>query len=788
MNAPRLLFAVCGLVLLLVTAELAARVYGDPVCTNAPGRFYVGDTRLGWRHVPGFVGWVRSCDTPGMKATPVQVTSDGWLDPERPREKPPGVARILVLGGNGPEGVGVLPELRMARVIEEFADANRGDRVEALSFATGGYALDNQLALLRNGALEYRPDVVVVVVTPNFETAALSPILQSARSPRINRKPFLQVLASGLGPYPLQGGRTDPDPPAPRGLAAVSQLWRILTGQPKLGGTPIPYVDMPMASQVDLDIESQRAHDLVPAILETMRDEVDKAGGRLVLAIGPVPPRNRSVEDFERNRFIELGEKLGIPTIDLGTAFNASRERGYQPGTARWSAFGHFAAGSTVWTNLVGRKLLPPGVVPARVYGTGQRVPAPADVPGALLARAWELRHGPIARFVALALLAAFLCWTASLLPPAGRDGVLLVASLGVVVGMVGPALGGLALAFAVVFHLVVDALPRRLALVVAALLCLVVVVAPLLVLPGGVPGEAFDERLFPALATQVLVLRLWAYAVEVPPGGRSLREYLVSVFAFPTVQAGPVQTPAAFAAERVPGGRVPTTWADLGARLGAGGLGVGLVALGCLEMVAGPLLFGARTGDVFTTHGADVSRATLWLWALGLVANTGLMLAGLGHIARGLAALADTPAPPMFRALWASRDPADFFRRWLAPFHDWAHRFLYVPLGGGGVAVVVVFLASALWHAWLPMKVLGPIFFLPWAAVGFLVWGAVGAVAVLGTRAVGPRLAAAGVAGRVAGGVATLFVAAVAWVAFSLPGYRTLGDLTAVWLRMFGG
>lgn len=790
MTLPRLLFAACGLVLLLVVAELAARVHGDRVCTGAPGLFYQDDARLGWTHVPGLTGWARACEVPAMRAAPVAVTADGWLDPARPREKPPGVARILLLGGNGPEGVGVLPELRMARVMEEIADANRGDRVEVLSFATGGYALDNQLAVLRGGALEYQPDAVVVVVAPNFETAALSPVLMAARNPRVNRKPFLQVVQGRLVPYPLPPVAREPAPPPPQGLAAVSQLWRLLTNTPTRVGPPIAYVDMPMPSQVDLDLESQRVHDLVPAILETMRDEVAAAGGRLVLAIGPVPPASRPLDDVERRRFVEVGERLGLPLVHLGTAFNVSRTKGYVPGTARWSAFGHFTAGSTVWTQLMAQQVLPPSVVSPRVFGAGQRTPGLAEAPGAIVMRAWEMRQGPIGRFVAFALLAAFLCWAAAVLPPGARDGVLLVASLAVVVGMVGPALAGGALAFAVIFHLVVDALPPRLARFAAVVLCGVVVMAPLLLPTEGVPGVAFDDRLFLGLATQVALLRLWAYAVEVPPAGRTLRDYLLALFAFPTVQAGPIETPAAFAARRTPGGDVPTTWTALGRRLWAGALGLGLIALGALELVAGPLLFGARTGDVFATHGADVSRPMLWLWALGLVANVGLMVAGLGHVARGLGALADSPVPGMFRRPWALAGPADFWRRWMAPFHEWARRFVYEPLGGGAAAVVAVFVLSALWHAWLPMKVLGPALYPPPAATGFLAWGVGGALAVLATRAAAPRLAARmpAPAARAIGAVVALVMAALLWVAWSLPGYRSLGDLLAVWRRMFGG
>ncbi|MCW5892337.1 MAG: hypothetical protein KIT14_17585 [bacterium] len=790
MTLPRLLFAACGLVLSLVVAELAARIHGDRVCTAAPGLFYTDDASLGWRHLPDLTGWARVCEIAAMRAAPVAVTADGGLDPARPRAKPPGVARVLLLGGNGPEGVGVPPELRMARVMEEMADANRGDRVEVLSFATGGYALDNQLALLRGGALEYQPDAVVVVVTPNFETAALSPTLLAAHNPRVNRKPFLQVLQGRLMPYPLPAASRDPAPAPPQGLAAVSQLWRLVTGTPTRVGSPIPYVNLPLPSQVDLDLESQRVHDLVPALLEAMRDEVAAAGGRLVLAIGPVPPASRPLDDVERRHFVEVGERLGIPLVHLGTAFNVSRTKGYVPGSARWSAFGHFIAGSTVWTQLMVQGLLPPTVVTARVFGTGQRAPDLAEVPGALLARLWEMRQGPVARFITFALLAAFVCWIAALLPPGGRDGVLLVVSLAVVVGMVGPALAGGALAFAVVFHLVVDALPRRPALLAAVVLCLIVVAAPLALPFEGVFGEAFDQRLFLALATQVVLLRLWAYAVEVPPAGRALREYLLALFAFPTVQAGPVETPASFAARHTPGGHVPTTWAGLGQRLGAGAAGLGLVALGAAEMVAGPLLFGTRTGDVFATRGADVSRPMLWLWALGLVANVGLMAAGVGHVARGLGLLADTPVPAMFRRPWQLAGPADFWRRWLAPFHDWVHRFVFVPLGGGVAAVLAVFLLSALWHAWLPMKVLGPALFAPPAAAGFVVWGLVGALLLLVTRAAAPRLAgfAGGPVARVGGALLALAMAAVLWVAWSLPGYRSVGDLVAVWARMFGG
>ncbi|HEY8048652.1 MAG TPA: MBOAT family O-acyltransferase, partial [Ramlibacter sp.] len=105
--------------------------------------------------------------------------------------------------------------------------------------------------------------------------------------------------------------------------------------------------------------------------------------------------------------------------------------------------------------------------------------------------------------------------------------------------------------------------------------------------------------------------------------------------------------------------------------------------------------------------------------------------------IAIGVSLLFGLPLMENFRRPYFARSPAEFWsQRWHISLGRWFRDYLYIPLGGSQVGalrrylnVMVVFLASGLWHAGLGYG-------LGWT---FVVWGAINGVYVVAGTAAAP-------------------------------------------------
>jgi hypothetical protein len=104
---------------------------------------------------------------PSMNITfmdqPFTTNSWGMRDRERDLAKPPGVYRIAVLGPSHVMGSGVADTDTFTRILEE--DLNRssafsGVKFEVLNFGVSAFALTQQLAMLNDRVLRFRPDAV----------------------------------------------------------------------------------------------------------------------------------------------------------------------------------------------------------------------------------------------------------------------------------------------------------------------------------------------------------------------------------------------------------------------------------------------------------------------------------------------------------------------------------------------------------------------------------------------------------------------------------------------------
>ncbi len=784
--------ALAGAAALVVIAELVARLQGDRLCTDRPGVVYERDAALGWRHVPGLSGWAGTCDSAAVPPTPLRTDAEGFVGPPRPHAKAPGTARILLLGGNLPEAFGVPRENTMAGFLELLADQRRGKRLEVVNGATGGWALDNSLVFFRQHGAARAPDLVVLVLDPIVDLASISPAYLTALGRRVPAKPYFSLVDGGLEQMPPFALAPAPPPPPPPGPLAFSQLYRLLRRTPAHTGEPMAWAAAETFPHGTPDEERERSVDLARALLRTLRDEVAAAGGRLVTVMASLPGARRAEATgrVEREWLTTIAGELGIPLLDLTDALDPVERHG-QPvhleGSVRLSGPAHGITTASLWGFLNQRGLLPAGVVPARAPGSGQAIPALAALPGAVGDALWASRLGLVGQFIQFGLLAACVVWLAAPLPTAARDWVL--AGLGVtllwLLGSREAALLGAALVLAC--YGAVELLPPLPATAVTVVLLAALVAGTARAQASHVAGDPWAPIVLLAVASNVALLKLAAYAVDRRRGAPRLRlrEFLAAMLFFPTLPAGPVQAPADFVAGR--GATVAPAPATVLTALGR-------LAVGWGKFTLAPLFLALDNTDVFATRGDGFTRARLWLFVGEVALLFTLLLSGWSDVAIALARLAGVEPPENFRRPWLAADVAAFWRRWHATLAAWLRDYLYVPLGGarrgGARNVALVFLASAAWHGWGMTKILGYAGFPPRAWGGLLVWAVLNAAAVIGVHAFARRGECApapgglGTAWRVA---ATAIFVALAWLPLVLPQLNSLRDLGAVYLRLFG-
>ncbi|HUG35611.1 MAG TPA: SGNH/GDSL hydrolase family protein [Candidatus Limnocylindrales bacterium] len=148
-----------GLVVGGLLIEIAARVLADPPPLQQELRSpppVEPDPVLGWRRPPGR----RFTLTRGKTTREIAINAEGFRDAERGRDKPAGVARVVVLGDSFTEALETDRERTFPRLLEQGLDA--GGRVEVLTFGMRGYGTAQEYLTLRHRALAYRPDAVVL--------------------------------------------------------------------------------------------------------------------------------------------------------------------------------------------------------------------------------------------------------------------------------------------------------------------------------------------------------------------------------------------------------------------------------------------------------------------------------------------------------------------------------------------------------------------------------------------------------------------------------------------------
>jgi len=376
----RLGLAFASVLLCLAMVELAARWLvtrpgeappeGTPIARYHP--------RLGWENVPG--------GSQHLVRDEFDVTiafnAAGMRGPDRPRSKPPGTRRVLILGDSFAAGYyAEEPETVRARLEAALGAAGAGP-VEVLNAGTPGYSTDQEYLQYLEGAREFEPDLVLLLFFCNdlyFDTtpdgtggrpkpyfdllSATDVVLRNVPVPRRAEEeaaavdaPAAPVVAPWRGSFALGllAERTmRGNPPLHRRLANLG-LVPPLSPDPPLDFLPFGYRGRQERWAVDDMWNRTRA------ILGQLDREVRADGARLV--VGYVPARFEANDEAWRwiqsrydperewhrgavaERLARILEPLQIALIDPREELRAAEREGppvYLALDGHWNARGN---------------------------------------------------------------------------------------------------------------------------------------------------------------------------------------------------------------------------------------------------------------------------------------------------------------------------------------------------------------------------------------------------------------------------------------------------------------
>jgi lysophospholipase L1-like esterase len=96
-----------------------------------------------------------------------RINSQGMRERELPVAKPAGTRRIGVIGDSIAFGYWVAEDDAFPRQLERLLSSAAGERIEVLDFGVPGYNLPQEIELLRERALPFSPDLVVLALCLN---------------------------------------------------------------------------------------------------------------------------------------------------------------------------------------------------------------------------------------------------------------------------------------------------------------------------------------------------------------------------------------------------------------------------------------------------------------------------------------------------------------------------------------------------------------------------------------------------------------------------------------------
>ena len=269
-------------------------------------------------------------------------------------------------------------------------------------------------------------------------------------------------------------------------------------------------------------------------------------------------------------------------------------------------------------------------------------------------------------------------------------------------------------------------------------------------------------------IGVSFIVFEKITYIVDVYRGvgtpARRVRDYLLYVFLFPKLLAGPIVKYHDIVGQLGARPRRLDDWAE----------GLTRFAIGMAKKVLLADTVAELADLAFAADGTPVGFRLAWLGALAFSLQIYFDFSGYSDMAIGLARVMGFRLMENFDRPYLAVGFADFWRRWHISLSTWIRDYLYVPLGGNRVTTVrlyanlwICFLASGLWHG---------------AAWTFVVWGAYqGLFLTLERIALGRVLARLP---RLIGVLVTFLAVTVGWVFFRAPTLASAASYLAAMTR----
>lgn len=333
-TTPRWIVAATGLLATLAMLEGIARIEGPVVCIEDASTLLSADPEVGWTFTPDLSVQVESCSAaPGERGwrSSVSINHHGLADQEWPYAKRPGEVRVLLLGDERADGIGLARADRLSVRLSHLADQVRGARVSGINAALPGYGPAESLRWLERRGLAYAPDIVVLLLDPAADpTPRTSPLVPTSAP---------AVLPPSFGPL---------------GRSAALRWLRGAGHRPEavVASAPSPEAVSPRPA----------SRERLVALVADLAARSRAAGARFAVVVAPSCP------PAARDESLCPALASVAPCTDLQGAFADLRAtRGdladlCLPGTGRWGRDAHFLASHQLWSLLDRDALWPPTV------------------------------------------------------------------------------------------------------------------------------------------------------------------------------------------------------------------------------------------------------------------------------------------------------------------------------------------------------------------------------------------------------------------------------------------
>lgn len=149
-----------SVIFVCIVLEASLRIYRKISYVSEHHNLFRFEKDLGWEFIPGAAAKGALSTYPGYNGV-VRINSAGMRDKEYSLSKPEGKKRIVVLGDSFVSNVDVRPDKVFTEIMEERLLPKNW---EVLNFGVNGYGPVQELLLLEKKAINYAPDIVILVL------------------------------------------------------------------------------------------------------------------------------------------------------------------------------------------------------------------------------------------------------------------------------------------------------------------------------------------------------------------------------------------------------------------------------------------------------------------------------------------------------------------------------------------------------------------------------------------------------------------------------------------------